>query len=37
MSRAVIAEAYGVPVIDSEAFEAFCEERGLIVFAPEDL
>lgn len=37
MSREVIADAYGVPVIDSRDYEAFCAKRGLIVFGTEDL
>jgi hypothetical protein len=35
--RNEIASAYGADVIDAEDFEAFCAERGLIVFSPEDL
>ena len=35
--RLELASAYGAEVIDSEDYEAFCAERGLIVFGPEDL
>jgi len=35
--RAELAEAYGAEVKDSSDYEAFCAERGLIVFGPEDL
>jgi hypothetical protein len=37
MPRQVIADAYGAAVIDSTDYEAFCAERGLIVFSPEDI
>lgn len=37
LARKEIATAYGAEVIDSSDYEAFCAERGLIVFGPEDL
>jgi hypothetical protein len=37
MPRQVIADAYDVPVIDSEDYHDFCAELGLIVFGAEDL
>jgi hypothetical protein len=35
--RAEIADAYGAGVIDTQDYEAFCAERGLIVFSPDDV
>jgi len=35
--RGELAAAYGAEIVDSREYEAFCEERGLIVFGPEDL
>jgi hypothetical protein len=35
--RKEIASAYGAELIYSQDYEAFCAERGLIVFSPEDL
>jgi hypothetical protein len=35
--RSELASAYGAKVIDSEDYEAFCNERGLIAFGPEHL
>jgi hypothetical protein len=37
LARKEIATAYGAEVIDSSDYEAFCAERGLIVFGPEGL
>ncbi len=35
--RQELAAAYGAEVVDGGDYEAFCAERGLIVFGPEDL
>jgi hypothetical protein len=37
VSRQEIAQAYDIPIIGRDEYEAFCESRGLIVFAPEDV
>ena len=37
MPRQVIADAYGAKVIDVQDYEAFCADRGLVVFSPDDL
>jgi hypothetical protein len=35
LPRDIIADAYGVPVIDTDDYEAFCEEAGLLIFDEE--
>jgi hypothetical protein len=35
--RAELAAAYGVEVIDSRDYDAFCAERGLILFSPDEI
>lgn len=37
LPREIIADAYGVPVIEADDFFEFCEQEGLVVFSPEDL
>jgi len=37
LPREIIADAYGVPVIEADDFFEFCEQEGLVVFGREDL
>ena len=36
LPRETIADAYGVPLIDVEDYDAFCADEGLLVFGPGD-
>jgi hypothetical protein len=37
LPREIIADAYGVPLIETEDYFGFCGREGLMVFSPEDL
>jgi hypothetical protein len=37
ITRQEIAEAYVVPIIRRDEYEAYCEARDLIVFSPDDI
>jgi hypothetical protein len=37
VTRQEIADAYDIPIIRRNDYDAFCEARGLIIFSPDDV